>query len=131
MRQQQQTVHVAPCLIDKADAPTVREWALVYVQGAMATLMGHGSIKPRPGNPQFSKFTLFWDTWQCEYGVEGAPSSLCKAIQQGYVVAVSDGSFQYGAGVAARTTESKKAEHRIKGMGLTLGAESDQAKCVP
>jgi len=122
-----QTFHVAPRLIDTADAPTDREWASVYLQSTTVTLTGHGPIEPRPRNPQSSRFTSFWDTWQCKYGVEGDPNNLCKAIQQAYAVAVSDGSFQDGAGVAAWTIKSKTAECRIKGAGLTPGAELDQS----
>jgi len=73
------------------------------------------------------KFQQFWESWQCEYIVEGQAEELSQAIQQGHAVVVINGSFQLGAGVTACSIKGIMAAHWLHSAGLTLGGATDQS----
>jgi len=92
----------------KADQlPQEVEKATVYVHSDIIMVTGHAAIDTKQAEDNQD----FWVTWQCEYSLEGDAKVLKQAIEEGKVVAVSNGSFQCGARAAAWTIEGTMVEN--------------------
>jgi len=95
--------------------------------GNIITVTGHRSIDPDNVMRDEDHEDQFWDTWQCEFTIEGHADLLVQAIQKNKAVAVSDGSYWDQHGAAACTIKGETASNHICGTGLTPGYPEGQS----
>ncbi len=126
-RRRKRTFHATPRAMTTDEIPIHLAKATVYSNGTTITVTGSGPIDYSQRMQQQHSSKEFWNSWNCEYRLEGSAQELKQAIEQGVAVAVSDGSYQLEAGAAAWTIEGCTAENRIYGAGKTPGMETDHS----
>jgi len=92
---------------------------MVYEHGQSITLTGQGPIETQATKNEYTNTKHFETQWECEYMIEGMADQLRSDIIKGNAIVVSDGSFQWGNGVAAWTIEGSTARNQIRGAGRT------------
>jgi len=83
-----QIFQAAPWETVSDQIPSVLEKETVYTHGDMLTLTGHNPIDYTTHRPSRAPYQNFWDTWGCEYCIEGKAKEFSQAIQQGFAIAV-------------------------------------------
>jgi len=105
------TFHSHPRALPTEVVPSNLEKATVYAKGTMLTITSHGPLQDSPLLPLHTPDDPFWESWNCQYWLEGNAQELQNAIRTGQAVAVSNGSFMSNAGTAAWTIEGGTAEN--------------------
>jgi len=118
--------HSNPRDIQVNDKPTNLHHAKIYNMGQQIILHRAAPVtkSSRVGTTQQPPVE---DKWGIQTQLEGNKDILIKAIRQGVALAVSDGSFQTQARVAAWMIESSTKENRIVGHGRTPRSAMDQS----
>jgi len=116
--------HSNPRLIQEGDKPNNPHYAKIHNNGLMIILKGAAPINRTLEEQPKTKVE---EEWGIQIKLEGQEEMVIEAIRQGIAVAVSDGSFQNQAGMAAWTIKSVTKANQIVGHGWTPGLAEDQS----
>ena len=113
--------------------PKILNRATAYAKGDKIICTGKGEIKPTISKKAITFQQLLLDSSAKERWLINTitfPPDLAKlayAIQQGEVIAVSDGSFQDTYGTAALVIEGETSSVRLLGKVIAPGGPQDQS----
>jgi len=116
--------HSNPRTIPTDEKPNHPYYAKIHKKGQVIILNG---AAPITSTTEAYPETTVIEEWGIQIQLEGQEESVLEAIRRGVAVAVSDGSFQNQAGVAAWMIESETKANRIVGRGRTPGSAEDQS----
>jgi len=98
----------------------------IVIQSGSALMKITQTDDHAPSWEQFQE-SQFCSNWKWEVMVEGQVQVIVQAIQDGKALAVSDGSYKDGQGVAVWTIEGHSGQDKITGACLVLGTPDDHS----